>query len=76
MSEQFGINRSLRYGTTVHSYVRTMFATTELMNNLRKTFLTYTAFASHQHRQICRRHLHGYIYRAIQPFGIADNAKS
>ena len=75
MAEQLGINGSFRNSTTVNGNVRSVFATTELMNNLRKTFLTDTTFPRDKYGQIRRCHLHGYINGPVQFFGVTDNAK-
>ena len=52
-----------------------MLAGTILMDDLRKMFLTDSALASHQYRQIGRSHLHSDINGTVQLLRIAHNAK-
>ena len=76
MTEQFGINRTFWNSTTVHCNIRTMFPSAELMDDLRKAFLTYPTLTGNQYRQIGRCYLHGDIDGAVQALGIANNTKT
>ena len=76
MSEQLGVYGSFRNSATIHSYVLTMLTTAELMNDLRKVFLTYPTLTSNEHGQVSRCHLHSNIDGTVQSFGIADDSET
>lgn len=69
MTEQFGINRSFGYSTTVYSNVCPMLTRAIGMYNLRKHLFTDTTFTSNQYRKVSRsypyRHLQGFVQSRI-----------
>ena len=76
MTEQFRINGSFGNGTAVHSNVLSMLPPAVLVNDLRETLLTHTAFASNQYRQVGRSHLNSHIYRTHQYIIVTYDAKT
>jgi hypothetical protein len=76
VTKKFGVNRTLRYGTAVHGYVLPMLASTELVYNLGKSFLTHPTLTGYQHGKVGRRHLHGNINGTVQFYRIANDAKT
>ena len=75
MAEKFRINGTFRNRSAVDGNVRPVLPAAKLVDDLRKTFLTNTALSRHQYGKVGRSHLHGYIYRAVQSLGIADDAE-
>ena len=76
VSEQFGVDGSLRDGTTVHRNVLPVLAATVLMDDLGETLFSYTAFAGNKHRQVGRCHLYGDVYRTQQHLVVSDDAET
>ena len=76
MPKKLRINGSFRNGTTVYSNILTVLATTILVYNLWKTFLSHATLSGNQYRQVRRCHLHGYIYTTHQGFIVSNNAKA
>ncbi len=75
MSEEFRINRSLRYGATVHRYIRTVLAQAEGVYHLRKNLLPGSAFTCYKYREVCGGHLNSYVKSPVQSLMIANYSK-
>ena len=76
MAEQFRVDRPFGDRSTVDSDILSVLPPAVLMNDLRKTFLSNSAFSGNQHRQIGRSYLNGNIYGAQQCLGISDNTET
>ena len=76
MSEKFRVDGSLRYGSTVYGNVLGVLARAVLVYYLRKEFLTGTALACYQYRQVDGSHTQSTLPRLKKRRGIAHNAKA
>ena len=55
---------------------KNFYSADELMDNLRKIFLTYSTFTCYQHRKIGRSYLNSNIDCPIQQFGCSNYTES
>ena len=76
MSEQFGVDSAFGYGSAVYSYIFTMLAGAVEMDYLREEFLTRTALARHEHRQVNRSHAYGTLNGIVERRRIAHDAEA
>ena len=61
MTEQLGVNRTLRDSSAVDGNILPVLPPAVLMDNLRKALLSHTALSGDQHGQIGRSYLNGNI---------------
>ena len=76
VAEEFRVDRSLGYGTAVHGDITAVFAGAVGVYYLRKGFLTRTAFAGDEDRQVGRGDLQGAAHGAQQARAVADDAEA
>ena len=76
MSEEFGVDGAFGNGSAVDSHVIAVLAGAEFVHDFRKKLLTHTAFAQHQHAQVCAGHLGGDVNGAVHQGRVADDAET
>ena len=75
MAEKLRVDGTFRDSAAVDRDILPMLAAAVLMDNLGEMLLAHAALAGDEHREVGGSHLDGNVYRAVQPFGISDNAE-
>ena len=76
VTEELGVDRTLRNGAAVDGYVFVMLPRTKGVNHLREEFLAHAALAGHQHRQVGGSYPQGNLQRTVHRLAGADNAEA
>ena len=76
MTEQLGINGSLRNSSAIHGYKWPMFSWAARMDNFREGFFTYSTLSIYKHCYICWRYFQGSFKSQIKLYRIPYNLKA
>ena len=74
VTEQLAIYRPLGYRTAVDGKILLATARRIVVYYARNNLLAHTALAHDEHRQVCRRNLHGHVDCTVQPGAVAHYA--
>ena len=73
MAEEFAVDGAFRYGTAVYGEVFLPSSWRVVMNYPRYNLLSHAALSDYEHRQVCRRHLQGYVKSTVQRIAVSHD---